>query len=145
MFMSFVGRCWDTSKTSHGIWTWAYQVATRLQDFEAQITAQPPWQYRFFHGIWGSDVLGYLWLFQGSPSWWNGMNWGQTCVEMLPSQCSSCIWRNIDPKGMNMFFTSLFFGSIMDPQLFLLTSALFLNMSFDVGWQVGYQEKHPEG
>lgn len=47
---------------------------------------------QIFSWIWGSDVLGYLWLFQGSPSWWNGMNWGQTCVEMLPSQCSSCIW-----------------------------------------------------
>lgn len=122
MFMSFVGRCWDTSKTSHGIWTWVGQVATRLQDFEAQITAQPPWQDRFFHGIWGSDVLGYLWLFQGSPSWWNGVNWTLIWVDMCWDASFPMLIMHmnidIDPKGNEDVFYIIVFrlyhGSSID-------------------------------
>lgn len=140
--MSFVGRCWDTSKTSHGIWTWVYQVATRLQDFEAQITAQPPWQDRFFMEFGGPmfwDTFGY---FRGLlvPSWWNGMNWTLIWVDMCWDASFPMLIMHmnidIDLKGKEDVSLHHCFSVVS----WIPKCSCLLNMFFDVGRQVGYQE-----
>ncbi len=160
MFMSFVGTCLDTSKTSpvfrNGISQLFHWRVFAANFRPGGHTASRFWssdhcpatlarQGEIFHGIrrlmfW--EILGYFRsLLVGEIGWIGDYNLRRYVLRCFLPKCSSCKGTDINPKVMKMFFfTSLFLASIMDPELFLFTTAFFCNMFFGVGWQVGIKK-----